>query len=99
MPLSKEQSRARWRELQDLVLSWDPIGVAAIPDWPRDEYNCLIDPVMRMLERNATSHEIAAALIATVQDHMGLDADPAEVAQFAAKAKVWYAERWASLSA
>ncbi len=99
MPLSKEQSRARWRELQDLVWSWGPIGVSDIPDWPRDEYNCLVDPTMRMLERNAMSDESAAALLTTVRDHIGLALDPAEVVQFAAKAKAWYGERWASLSA
>jgi hypothetical protein len=99
MMLSKEQSRARWRQLQDLIWEWDPIGVASIEDWPKDEYNCLVGPVMRMLERGMTADEIAAVLVADLREHFGLDPDLNETAIFAAKATAWYAEHWAGSTA
>jgi hypothetical protein len=52
MRLTKEHSRERWNELRDLVIAWKPNGLIAIGS-PRDEYDCLLGPLMRDLEQGA----------------------------------------------
>jgi hypothetical protein len=60
--LSKVQSRARWSELRALLCEWDPIGVMSEPEWPRDEYDCMVAPIMRLLEVGASEENIAGYL-------------------------------------
>ena len=55
--LSKEQSRVRWAELRRLLCEWDPIGVMDDPEWPRDEYDCMIGPVLRLLEERVGNRD------------------------------------------
>ena len=95
MGLTKQQSRARWRELQDLALGWNPIGLA---DLPADEYDCVVGLLLRMLERRATAGEIASRLQAELRDHFGLEPDPVRESAFAARAITWFRERWAKFS-
>jgi hypothetical protein len=50
--LSKEEFRARWRELRTLWNEYDPIGVVAPTDINTgDEYESYIGPVLRCLRR------------------------------------------------
>jgi len=46
--LDKQALRQRGQQLRALLNEWDPIGVG--PDGPKDEYDCLLWPVMRQLE-------------------------------------------------
>jgi hypothetical protein len=75
-------------ELRDLLLDWDPIGIAEV--CPRDEYDCVIGPLLCMLERNATEREIAGFLESKVQDHFGLKPVSPREAALAADLKVWF---------
>ena len=72
MLLSKEESRRRYSELNALLFEWDPIGVG--PEGPRDECECLVGPLMRMLESGATQAQMVAYLKTELVDHFGLDA-------------------------
>ena len=91
MTLSKSDSRQRWRELRDIVNRWDPIGVFDRQStWPPDEYECVVGPLMRMLESRKSPPEMTAFLEKEVREHFGLDPAPGAAARCAAEAISWY---------
>jgi hypothetical protein len=90
--LSKEQSRARWGELRELLNEWDPIGV--MPDGPRDEYDCLAGPVLRMLEGGASHGQIADFLRSEIAEHFGLSPQHYDFGSVARGLRRWFHERW-----
>jgi hypothetical protein len=96
-PLSKSQSRERWSELRALFCDWDPIGVMSDPEWPRDEYDCMVGPVMRFLESGASEIEIAAYLHKEISEHFGLSAEHYDFPAIARRARSWFEERWAKV--
>lgn len=74
---------AMWHE-------WDPIGVADDP--ARDQYDCQIVPVLRLLHDGAGELTIAAHLQSELPEHFGVDADRHEA--FARRvAEWWHASR------
>jgi hypothetical protein len=95
--LSKEQSRARWSELRALLCEWDPIGVMGDPEWPRDEYDCMVGPVMRLLESDASDADIAAYLRDEIANHFGLSPEHYDFPSVARRARSWFQARWAAL--
>ena len=88
--LSKEQSRVRWAELRGLLNEWDPIGVMSIPEGPRDEYDCIAGPLMRMLEAGASQGQIADFLRQEMTEHFGLPSKPDGVGAFARRIRKWF---------
>ncbi len=76
-----------------MVIAWDPIGLTSIGA-PRDEYDCLSDPIMRQLESSATPAELERYLSHHIAGHFGTPADEACLESFAGKVCVWYAENW-----
>jgi hypothetical protein len=90
--LDKEQLRRRGRELRALIAEWDPIGVG--PDWSKDEYDCLLWPVMRKLEDRASEKDLASFLRAELEEHFGLEPDDAGIARFVSQAQEWFDTRW-----
>ena len=58
--------------LRALLNSWDPIGIMQ-HGAPRDEYDCLIAPVLDLLEAGADAEGIARFLRAELGEHFGLD--------------------------
>ena len=91
--LTKEQSRARWSELQDLFCEWDPIGVMSDPEWPRDEYDCMVGPSLRLLEAGRSDAQVAEYLYREVTEHFGLDGDRHSCALFAKRVTAWFHRR------
>jgi len=79
MRSSKVELRERYRELRELVNRWDPIGVMDDPEWPRDEYECLVGPVLRRLEEGAPVSALAAFPRGELTDHFGLSTPDQEV--------------------
>ena len=92
--LSKADSRARWQELRELVCEWDPIGVMSDTTWPRDEYDCLVDGLLRRLEAKASSRKLKQFLRAELEGHFGLDSTGSDTGRFADAVKRWYDARW-----
>jgi hypothetical protein len=78
------------RELRALLYEWDPVGVAAEPDWPGDEYDDFVAPLRERLEAGAPAGELAVFLERQVTDHIGLDADPDREERFAARLVDWW---------
>ena len=93
MRLTNEQSRKRWSELRDLAFRWDPIGFAE--SLPRDEYDCVLGPTLRMLESGATVEEIDAYLKRELCEHFGLSpTNPQGPERLAVEAKEWFEREW-----
>ena len=63
--------RQRFVELRALVNIWDPIGLIAL-GLPEDEYDCIVGPVLRLLESHKSRHEIASYLDCEMSEHFGL---------------------------
>ena len=77
-----------WREqLLTLVNGWDPAGLLA-QGAPRDEYDCMVDKLLSLLSRKATTEEVTAFLENEISTHFGLPINGAE--QFAKKALNWF---------
>jgi hypothetical protein len=96
--MAATQGDSWWRErgeseLRALLYEWDPIGVAAEPDWPRDEYDELILPLRARLEEGTTAGELSIFLEGWVTEHIGVDADAAREERFAARLVDWWGGR------
>ena len=84
-----------WRErgedeLRSLLFEWDPVGVAAEPDWPGDEYDDLLEPLRERLAAGATAGELAVFLERHVAEHMGLTPDADREERFAERLSAWW---------
>jgi hypothetical protein len=90
--LTKQQSRERWKQLCDLAFERDPCGLVS-SECQRDEYDCLADSVMRMLENMATRNEIAAYLRRRLPEHFGVT-NLSRVDRFSEAVKTWYDTKW-----
>ena len=80
--------------LRELVWRWDPIGVSDDPEWPRDEYDCLVGPLMRLLEDQSPPPAIAAFLEHEVVEHFGLDPAVHDFGQLALEFRAWFEAEW-----
>jgi len=58
-----------------LMQEWDPIGVAGIPDWPRDEYDSYIPGVFGLLQKGTNVDQLAAHLDAITAGPIGMKPD------------------------
>jgi hypothetical protein len=97
MRLTKEQSRRRWKEIRELWWSWDPIGVSAIPDWSKDEYDNYLGPTLRLLEKGSSLQEITKYLEYVVGEYMGLGESGVNFSKpslFASQLREWYEKGW-----
>jgi hypothetical protein len=83
---------ARRAALRELLYEWDPIGVAPEPDWPRDEYDDLLDPLLERLSAGATAGELAVLLGDHVTGHIGLEVDVDREERFAQRLVDWWAQ-------
>ena len=72
MPLSRRELKQRSSELNALMHDWDPIGVMRDPNWPRDEYEWLVGPLLTLLESGATEAEIGSRLRKEIVEYLGL---------------------------
>jgi hypothetical protein len=62
--------RQRGRELRALLNEWDFLGVVR-EGGPTDEYDCLLWPLLRLLEQGATDDQIADYLKTEMGEHFG----------------------------
>jgi hypothetical protein len=89
--LGKRALRQRGRELRALLNEWDPIGVG--PSGPSDEYDCLLWPIMRMLEDGIGQEQLVSSLKNQFTEHFGGRWDPQGAASFAERARAWFRSR------
>jgi len=92
--LTKDESRQRSSELRELLWRWDPIGVSSLPDWPRDEYDCLVGRLMRDLESGNSLAQIADYLKTEIKEHFGLDPEHYDFMAVATELHTWFSSNW-----
>jgi hypothetical protein len=85
-----------WRErgfdeLRALLNEWDPIGVMGEPDWPRDEYEALVEPLRERLDGGTTAGELSIFLEGSVRDFIGVEPDVDRESRLASTLVEWYA--------
>jgi len=90
MNAHRERSKEQMSELRELLCDWDPIGVMANPDWPRDEYDCLIGPLLQRLSQGASAVEIADYLRDEITEHFGLNEADYQFASIAERIAFWF---------
>ncbi|MBZ5497159.1 MAG: hypothetical protein LAP85_12210 [Acidobacteriia bacterium] len=96
--LSKRELRQRTAELRALMCEWDPIGVMDDPGWPRDEYDCLVGPVLTKLQAGASTSNIADYLRDEVRDHFGLSPKHYDFLAVASRVQSWFNRNWRDLA-
>jgi hypothetical protein len=87
---------AWWRdrgsdELRELLNEWDPIGVMGEPNWPRTEYDSLIEPLRERLDAGTSEGELEIYLEEYVRDHIGVEPDVDRESRLATRLVRWYA--------
>jgi hypothetical protein len=92
--LTKRESRQRTSELSALMCEWDPIGVMGDSDWPRDEYDCLVWPLLRLLEAGAGEAELAGFLRTEISEHFGLSPEHYDFPSVAHRVRAWFDHAW-----
>ena len=77
-------------EVNDIVWDWNPIGV---DDLPRDEYDCIVGPLVSLLVLGAATEELQKHLNELVAEHFGLSPDR-RVPEIAARLRTWFNANW-----
>jgi hypothetical protein len=84
-------------ELRYLLNRWDPIGVYDESlDFPRDEYECLIGPILTRLARQDSKAGFSEYLWNEIESHFGLDPVRCGTDAFADRLQAWYAAKHAA---
>jgi hypothetical protein len=82
------------QELRYLLNRWDPIGVYDESlDFPPDEYDCLIGPLLVRLARCDSRADLSQYLWDEIEEHFGLDPVRCGTDHFADRLLAWYAAR------
>src|SRR5262249_41523899 len=97
-PFPNGELRQRSAQLNDLLHDWDPIGVMGAGT-PHDEYNCLVGPLLTLLQSHATQAEIASHLHKEIDSHFGLSPEHYDFVAVAGRIKRWYDRDWRPLGA
>jgi hypothetical protein len=86
MPPKRRNTRLRKlsRGLQDLIDRWDPVDLLKNGAL-KDEYACLVGPILSRLERGENPDQLGAWLGSHIADHFGVPCTNAR--RFAAKAR------------
>ena len=70
-PRNRDRTRVSRRQIRDILMQWDPIGVAEVPE-AADEYDCMIGPILRQLFESVTAPALAAWITSERVNHFGL---------------------------
>ncbi|MFE5730938.1 hypothetical protein ACFQ7A_08535 [Streptomyces sp. NPDC056528] len=73
--------------LRHLLNEWDPIGVAVEV---RDEYDCMLAPLLQRLRHGAGQAEIGEFLRHELEEHFRLDPRPSKPEAMAARLMSWW---------
>lgn len=96
--LNKDESRQRYREGRRLWNKFDPIGVFKIdPQWPEDEYESYVGPLMRLCEDGKPASELQQYVETVVYGRIGLSRTPLSdksIVEFAEQFLEWYNSNW-----
>jgi hypothetical protein len=91
-PGNRERTGESERQMRRLLMEWDPIGVAGIPQ-AADEYDCMISPLLHRLSEGADAGALAAWIGHERSSHFGLGPDEAKDLQLARSLAAWWERR------
>jgi hypothetical protein len=91
-PENKHRTRESQRQLRELLMTWDLIGVAGVAE-AADEYDCMLSPLLHQLHEGLSVDEIRDWLVAEVEGHFGARADPVRERQLAVRVSAWWRRR------
>ena len=87
---TRRDDREYIRELSRRIAAWDPIGLLAIGA-PKNEYDCLVAPVVSGLKGGLGSREFARLLRERIVEHFGVE--PTGPDRFAVEIIEWHRSR------
>ena len=88
--LSKREIRERSAQLRALICEWDPIGVMSEPAAPGDEYDCLVGPLLTLVQSEASTEEITHYLRTEIVEHFGLSGEGYDFPAVAECVRRWF---------
>jgi len=72
-------------------------GVMRDPNWPRDEYEWLVGPLLTLLESGTTEAEIGSRLRKEIVEYFGLSPEHYDFPAMGARVRVWFDRAWRDL--
>jgi len=94
MNLTKRELRQRSSQLNAILNEWDPIGILPGTVGPRDEYNCMVGPLLTLLQAGASEQAIEAYLREQIVGHFGLSSDHYDFLTMARRVRGWFNLAW-----
>ena len=91
-PRNRERTRESKRQMRLLLMEWDPIGVAGVPE-AADEYDCMISPLLHLLFEGADANSLARWISQERSCHFGLGPDEAGDMRLAESLATWWKRR------
>jgi hypothetical protein len=91
-PRNRERTWESQRQVRLLLMEWDPIGVAGVPE-AADEYDCMISPLMHRLFDGADTGSLATWISHERSSHFGLGPDDDQDQQLADQLTAWWERR------
>ena len=88
-PRNRDRTLESQRQLRNLLLEWDPIGIANAPE-AADEYDCMISPLMHQLHDGEKRREIQNWIVNQVEEHFGMRSDSGRESQLATDLIKWW---------
>jgi hypothetical protein len=86
---NRERALQVRRHIRRLLMEWDPIGVAGIEE-ARDEYDCMIDPLIRLLVEEAGPAQLLNWVKTERANHFGLPVGSSADLKLVAKLESWW---------
>jgi hypothetical protein len=78
------------RELREMLLEWDPLGVVGVDlHRPEDEYDCLIPQVYARLRAKMSEAELLGFIEQELVAHLGVTPRPDDDRAFVHKLLAW----------
>ena len=74
-PRNRDRTRESWRQVRGLLMAWDLVGVAGIPE-AADEYDCMISPLLHRLFEGADTRSLADWISRERASHFGAGPKP-----------------------
>ena len=68
-----EKHQEKVKQVNSILNEWDFIGVFPGEGGPTDEYNCMVGPLVTLLEKKAGRDEIRTYLDQELTEHFGIE--------------------------
>ena len=89
VPAEAQRMSLKARGIRALLADWDPLGVTE-SDGSSAAYECLVWPLTRLLDREASAEQVASFLSSELAGRFGVDAQTGEPGQFASRLIAWF---------